>query len=453
MPPSYSLPNALEHSQRPTLAETFPYGRKNNSGDEPTDKPAGFSVPFTDQEYELPVLSLSRLLENVHQEQKNNINANPRNYLAVVPYGAGQGWEAAFPSAEAAILAFLKGVDMPGKESIGLVSAKPGKKRSGFFDAPITLFIVNFTPEQREWLLWKRVFPLHEPGASFIVYPLDSEQPNWFLMKLSGDTVKEGGEAKKLEALARIKEKLWSTMKIQAAIRTITSNNPTSDLARLSTSVLQATVNATSSFRIIYLEPDNHRIYSHGIKEDDKHVYIILGHPVSSTKAEHDAFKLQLKSITGYTVDLRFMRPSSEGAGCVWCKSDLHPSHKCPMPNTGEGWYGPSSEDLEKTAKVAKGWKGPKEASENRDQRSPGGSRSGDRESPRRGRGSGGRRANPRGRGGRGGNRGRGGYYTNNDTYNFTSSYVDYNSTGQDSSRYRNDASYSQYRFPYSDWN
>lgn len=32
-------------------------------------------------------------------------------------------------------------------------------------------------------------------------------------------------------------------------------------------------------------------------------------------------------------------------------------------------------------------------------------------------------------------------------------SYVDYDSTGQDSSRYRNDASYSQYRFPYSDWN
>lgn len=448
MPPSYVLPKALEHSQDPTLKDIFPYGRKNNSGDEPVDKPAGFSIPFTDQDYEVPVLSLSRLLENVHQEQKNSINANPKNYLAVVPYGAGQGWEATFPSAEGAILAFLKGIDMPGRDSIGLVSARPAKKKSGFFDAPITLFIVNFTAEQRKWLLWKRVFPLHEPGASFIVYPLDSEQPNWFLMKLSGDAVKAGGEAKKLEALARIKEKIWTNAKVQTAVRTITSNNPTSDLARLSNSVLQATVTATSSFQIIYLEPDNHRIYSHGTKEDDKHMYIILGHPVSTNKAEHDAFKMQLKNITGYTVDLRFMKPTGEGAGCVWCKSDLHPSHKCPMPNTGEGWYGPSSEDLEKTAKTAKGWKGLKDANDDRDRRSPGSSRGRDRGSPQKSRGSRGRHPNHRGRGG---GRGRGGHYTGNDNYHF-SNQANYDPAGHDSN-HQYDASYSQYRFPYPDWN
>lgn len=107
MPPSYILPKALEHSQTPTLTDAFPYGKRNNSGDEPADKPAGFSVPFTDQEYEIPVLSLSRLLENVHQEQRANITSNPDNYLAVVPYGAGQGWEVDFPAVEGAILAFL----------------------------------------------------------------------------------------------------------------------------------------------------------------------------------------------------------------------------------------------------------------------------------------------------------------------------------------------------------
>lgn len=196
MPPSYILPKVLKHSQDRSLADVFPYGRKNNSGDEPADKPAGFSISFTDQEYKVPVLSLSCLLENVYQEQKNNINANPKNYLAVVPYGAGQGWEATFPMAENAILTFLKGIDMPGKDSIGLVSARLAKKRNSFFNAPITLFIVNFTAEQQEWLLWKRVFPLHKPGASFIVYPLDNEQPNWFLMKLSGDAVKAGGGRK-----------------------------------------------------------------------------------------------------------------------------------------------------------------------------------------------------------------------------------------------------------------
>lgn len=96
-------------------------------------------------------------------------------------------------------------------------------------------------------------------------------------------------------------------------------------------------------------------------------MYIILGHPVSLNKAEHDTFKMQLKNITRYTIDLCLMKPTGEEAGCVWCKSDLHPSHKCPMPDIGEGWYGLSSEDLEKTAKTAKGWKGLKDAGNDRD--------------------------------------------------------------------------------------
>ncbi|KAE9386637.1 hypothetical protein BT96DRAFT_1005895 [Gymnopus androsaceus JB14] len=248
MSSNYTLPDPLEHSQNLTMADRFHYGRMSGSGDKPAEKPAGFSVPFTDQQYEVAVLSLNQLLENVDNEQKKNIDSNPSKYLAVVPYGVGLGWAHDFPSAAQAILDFLR--------------AQPAKsKRDGYFDPPITLFIINFTRAHRDWLLWKQVFPLNMPGATFTVYPLDKEQPNWYYMQLSGDTVMEGKDAKKVEALSVIKKKMWGNNKIHKTVRNFMAGHPEANLTKRLISAIQATINATESFHLAYVEPDKHCDY------------------------------------------------------------------------------------------------------------------------------------------------------------------------------------------------
>ncbi|KAE9395682.1 hypothetical protein BT96DRAFT_942290 [Gymnopus androsaceus JB14] len=250
MSSSFTLPNALEHLTTPTLQELFPYSRKSSSGDEPADKPAGFAVPFTEQEYKVAVISTAHLLKNVHPKQKKSINKDPTN--------------------------------------------------------------------QCEWLLWKRVFPLHEPGVTFTVYALDREYPNWFIMKLCGDAVRAGPETQKLNALMVVKERVWQLLKVKMAVHSFMKSNPSAELTRRSTSPLHATVNATKSFWIIYIEPNTHQIYEKATKDNDKHVYIILGYPISTNKAKQDAFKSQIKNITGYTEKDGMGQPQTNSA--VWRK-------------------------------------------------------------------------------------------------------------------------------------
>ena len=71
----------------------------------------------------MPVLMRSRLLENVHQAQWKEVEENPGKFLAVVPIGAGAGWASFFLNAEKEILAFIKGIDLPGSESLDLIAA------------------------------------------------------------------------------------------------------------------------------------------------------------------------------------------------------------------------------------------------------------------------------------------------------------------------------------------
>lgn len=356
MPTIYTPPDAVVHSRNPAGFDQFPYGRFNKENTDNIFHPAGFSVPFTDEQYEIPVISRSRLLDNIDPEQKKEVLNNANSYLAIVPYGAGQGWASMYPNAKETILNFIRGVDLPGMENLDLVLGRKAKKMDRYFDHPWPLFLSGFSKNMKDFLLDQAVFPLREPGATFFVYALDEDKPNWFWLGLKGDAVRDG-EEHAIKALASFKQKVWSNDKVQRVVRNFISQNPNSDLAKNSSNVLHATVNLTESLRIVYVDTDNHRG-----KDDPR--YIILGLPISSSKIEQESLKGQIKTIPQYLVGARFMFPDSREIGCVWCKSDLHPGHSCPYPNVGEGWYGPSTDDLKKLVTRTKAWKGARDDEE-----------------------------------------------------------------------------------------
>ncbi|KAF5375813.1 hypothetical protein D9757_011175 [Collybiopsis confluens] len=380
MPP-YTLPDPLEHSRTPSHDDVFPYGKRNKTSSVPAVMPAGYSVPFTDDNYEVPVISNSRILDNVHHEQRTLINDNADDFIAILPFGGGQGWSDAYPNAAGAIRAFIDGIDLEDKGSWDLVPARPARARKDFWAAPWALFLTGCSTDLRNFLLYQAVFPLHEPGASFFALPL-SDDPNWFWLKLTGDGVSEGKEVKKLEAMAALKRKIWSNKDVLKVVRAYQAKEPQSELAMKATSPQHAVVDLTKSFRIIYNPPDTHR-------GNNEHRYIILGRPMSQDKSEQAGVKSAVQGIKPFVSRSgRFFNVNKDTSGCIWCKSDLHVSQDCPYPDVGEGWCGPTREDLERLAQKARAWKGP------RAEEGPQGEVRGTPE-------------HPRGRGGRSPNRGR----------------------------------------------
>ncbi|KAJ3895378.1 hypothetical protein GG344DRAFT_62244 [Lentinula edodes] len=353
--PNFTYPDPLDQSRNPTLGDMYPYGKTNKQGDEPATKPAGFAHPFTDQHFSMPVMSRSRLLENVHIMQRRTIEENPSNYLAIVPIGAGAGWAATFPNAERAILEFIKGIDIPGTGTLDLIPAREARSKDEYFAPPAPLFLTEYSTSLRDFLLWQGVFPLQEEGATFRVYSLESDTPNWYWGKFHGPAVIAGGEAKKLEALAAFKQKLWSSSRVQEVVNNFRKANPRAELTKTTPTLAHTMVAITESLRILYLEPDTHRGFGRTLDEE-KHHYVVVGLPISNNPAEQRALKIAISQIKEVQVGMRTMKPSTLNIGCVWCKDDIHVSQHCPDPHVGEGWLGPSLQKLDEIAKNAKKW-------------------------------------------------------------------------------------------------
>ncbi|KAH7873059.1 uncharacterized protein C8R40DRAFT_1173122 [Lentinula edodes] len=287
--PNFTYPDPLDQSRNPTLGDMYPYGKTNKQGDEPATKPAGFAHPFTDQLFSMPVMSRSRLLENVHVMQRRTIEENPPNYLAI-------------------------GIDIPGMGALDLIPAREARSKDEYFAPPAPLFLTKFSTSLRDFLLWQGVFPLQEEGATFRVYSLESDTPNWYWGKFHGPAVIAGGEAKKLEALAAFKQKLWSSPRVQEVVNNFRKANPQAKLTKTTPTLAHTMVAITESLRILYLEPDTHRSLGR-TPDEEKHHYVVVGLPISNHPAEQRALKIAISQIKEIQVGMRTMKPSTLNIG------------------------------------------------------------------------------------------------------------------------------------------
>lgn len=81
---TYGWPDPLSP---PTHTEENPHSHCTRCGSSP--KIPTTRVAFTDSSFDRVIIPMGRLLGNLHKEQADRISAQPEDYLAVLPHGAG----------------------------------------------------------------------------------------------------------------------------------------------------------------------------------------------------------------------------------------------------------------------------------------------------------------------------------------------------------------------------
>jgi hypothetical protein len=69
--------------------ELNPHLWQNREGDLPQDRPDLLTQGYTNGVFEKIIVEYHTLVDNMKPTQKNAIDANPGDYLAIVPIGAG----------------------------------------------------------------------------------------------------------------------------------------------------------------------------------------------------------------------------------------------------------------------------------------------------------------------------------------------------------------------------
>jgi hypothetical protein len=337
----YVPPDPRDMTGLPTNADENPHLHTSQRGPAPT-KPSGH-LPFTDAVFPRIVIQMEHLLANVAKQQSDIIKASSNDYIAIIPFGAGNRFFDSQPKASQHILEFLNGLDFGTLDSDGnarqaleLITPdaldKGGEKgHTKEFVKPWAMFLANAATDIRNYLLWQQTFPISR-DIVFHALPFDKNLMTWVITDLSGDSVKDDDEAKK-EALGAIKEALW---KDPSFCRMATKLLQVAGV--YANSSVEYAVIATRSFSLMYIETGD-KTNTHAP------VWLLLGKPLTTDRDQHREYVGYVRK-TKFFVKLHPLRTQRRWIDCVWCKADTHCGHSCLFPKVDEGWLGPTNEQL-----------------------------------------------------------------------------------------------------------
>lgn len=325
MPDPFSFPDPFDMKDPPLDAASNPSIQSTQRGDEPHTP--SVSATFTRSVFPRIVTPYSKLVANLDQHIVDRINADPDNYLAIVPFGAGNSYYHEHPRANVDILAFIKSLGI-GESSTDLSIAKasarnkPNSKRD--FEKPWTMILSGASKELKSYLLWHQTFAVH-PELTFNVLPFDKTIQSWVIMNITGDAVANTPEAKAL-ALGAIKHCLWHNSSFRSlADRCLAAQ-------KFAGSTSARAHRATTTFDLTFID-------SHDSSGNEAPIWQLTGKPVTDDPNTHRQF-IDLIRRQKYYVGLHLLLIDKRIVECVWCKSNTHPGHACPFPKV-EDWLGP----------------------------------------------------------------------------------------------------------------
>lgn len=298
-------------------------------GDEPHSP--NVSITFTKAVFPRIVLPYSKLIANLDKHIVDLIDANPDDYLAIVPFGAGNSYYTEHPRANNDILTFIKSLGIgENPVNLSLAKASPRNKANSKrdFEKPWSMILSGASSEMRSYLLWQQTFAAH-PELTFSVLPFDKSLQSWVIMNISGDAVVNTPQAKAL-ALGAIKHTLWHDSKFRSlADRCLAAQ-------KVVGSTSARAHQATTSFDLTFIE-------SHDSSGNEAPIWQLTGKPITDDPTAHQLF-INLIRQQKYYVGLHLLLIDKRMVECVWCKSNTHPGHACPLPKV-EDWLGPKPDN------------------------------------------------------------------------------------------------------------
>ncbi|KAJ7746200.1 hypothetical protein B0H14DRAFT_3514384 [Mycena olivaceomarginata] len=107
------LPDPFATASLPTAGRKIPTTEKNaylqfsQRGNKPADIPQNTAIPWTQAMYPHPVITCDDLLDSLDPQQRAKVEANPGNFLAVVPICARKVFYQKNPSIHHDVLKFI----------------------------------------------------------------------------------------------------------------------------------------------------------------------------------------------------------------------------------------------------------------------------------------------------------------------------------------------------------
>lgn len=330
MPDPFIFPSPFLMTDLPTDVTLNPSIQSSQRGNKPHTP--DISVTFTKAAFPRVVTPYSKLVANLDKHIVELIEAKPDDYLAVVPYSAGNSYYNEHPRANSEILAFIKSLCIgEATPNLSIAKASPRNKvnTKRDFEKPWSMILSGASTELRTYLIWQQTFASH-PDITFSILPFDKSLQSWVIMNISGDAVANTPEAKAL-ALGAIKHKLWH----DSAFRSLTDR--CLSIQKIVGSTSFKAHHATTSFDLTFIE-------SHDTHGNEAPIWQLTGKPISEDPVAQECFFKIIRQHK-YYVGMHALQIDKRIVECVWCKSNTHPGHACPFPKV-EDWLGPKPDTV-----------------------------------------------------------------------------------------------------------
>ncbi|KAF5371504.1 hypothetical protein D9615_009583, partial [Tricholomella constricta] len=162
MADTFVFPNAFDMKDLPTLSDQNPAIQQSCQGPLPFT-PAPAAIAFTRAALPRSVIPMTTLLNNLHLTISEEVEKNPENYLAIVPFGAGNRLFRDHPHLNTDIVNFLRSLGIGSEDqklsiSRPVARSRPNQRRD--FEKPWTMVLDGASAELRSFLLWQQTFAI-----------------------------------------------------------------------------------------------------------------------------------------------------------------------------------------------------------------------------------------------------------------------------------------------------
>ncbi|KAI0737437.1 hypothetical protein C8Q80DRAFT_1295507 [Daedaleopsis nitida] len=311
----------------------------------------------------LPHIHISdwRHVGNVKDEQREMVERRCDTMLALVPHGGGR-----LMNTEGEMLAKMYGEYLSsfrfegyGGDGIGVKVFPPDPKKAGGpgsqnpFAQPWSFLVdvsEDFCDILQRFLINQEHFGV-DPARSFSIHPLQTTEPeSWKLVTLISSYIDPPGSShndvlmQRAAVMETVKGRLGRDPTFRDLVGKLAANNigHTGSREQMLATVL-------SSYHLELATIDT--------KEGPKKAFVLLGRPITSGREELARMRETIVNATCGTSGDHFYvgahkvrvvdesKPGAPTIDCKLCKSDMHRTVDCPLPNA-RGWKGITPTDL-----------------------------------------------------------------------------------------------------------
>ena len=166
--------------------------------------------------------------------------------------------------------------------------------------------------------------------------PFDKQIQSWVITNITGGAVKNV-ESKMHEALGIIKKTLWHHEAFQCTV------NDCMAKAKIEGSINERVFLATKFYELSYIANKDQN-------GDEAPTWLLTRKPITDDDKKHREY-LKIICGTKFFMGIHALLLEKKFVSCIWCKSNTHPGHQCPLPKVDD-WRGPKPPNKTHAGKV-----------------------------------------------------------------------------------------------------